>query len=183
MIRGNTYSNLELKYARPLADALIESAEFRQWALAGTCYQDRAASWRHDGEMQRAQRGRPSMTNPYWFNYWCGKDTRCSCRIGTAVETDILLIFEDDPVGRVALHVEVKRPGDSLGDGQAATYPRRAACWAMEATRPRGVVAHSEFATILACGENLADAPDVVAFDRVLFHSDIGKRLSPYPES
>jgi hypothetical protein len=34
------------------------------------------------------------MKNPYWFNYWCPKDSKCVCKVGTSLETDILLILE-----------------------------------------------------------------------------------------
>jgi hypothetical protein len=121
------------------------------------------------------------MTNPYWFNYWCGKDKLCRCKIGTAIETDILLVFSTAEVS-LALHVEVKRPGETLGDGQAATYPRRASCWATDATRPKRIVPHTEFLTVLACGVNLASDPDLAHFDRVIFHDEISQRISPYPE-
>ena len=121
------YSELELRYARPLASGLIANPGFREWMLLGTRHEGLARELQHDAHEQQTLRGRPSMTNPYWFNYWCGKDRKCECRLGTAVETDILLIFRHTAHRGLAIHVEVKRPGDTLGDGQAETYPRRAA--------------------------------------------------------
>ena len=81
------------------------------------------------------------------------------------------------------MHVEVKRPGEKLGDGQAATYPRRAACWAVEATRPKRIPSHTEFLTILACGENLLGNAELDHFDKVIFHREIARRIAPYPEA
>lgn len=176
------YSELELKYARPLAAGLIADHDFREWLLSGTRYERLARTARHDSALQQRQRGN-TMTNPYWFNYWCGKDRNCACRVGTAVETDILLVFDCEDKTALALHVEIKRPGDTLRSGQAVTYPRRAACWANEATRPRRIPPHSEFLTILACGSNLRGNPDLIHFDKVIFHDEIATHLNPYPDA
>ena len=123
------------------------------------------------------------MTNPYWFNYWCGKDSRCVCRIGTGIETDILLIFESANDRSVALHVEIKRPGEQLGDGQAESYSRRAACWANPGTRPRTVMPHQEFLTMLVCGRELTADKRLRFFDKVVFHDDVEKKVPAYPEA
>jgi len=176
------YSDLELKYARPIAVALAADRGFREWKLEGTPYADLAAVAHHDADLQRRLRARPKMTNPYWFNYWCGKDRFCACRVGTAVETDILMIFEVPAAQKFAVHVEVKRPNERLGLGQAETYPRRAACWANQTTRPKRIPEHSGFVTVLACGRNLADDPQLTHFNRVAFHDEIAERISGYPE-
>jgi hypothetical protein len=181
-VSGSKYSELELQYARPLATGLIEDPSFRAWLLAGTHYGQLAAEARHDADLQRRTRARPAMTNPYWFNYWCGKDRDCDCRIGTAIETDILLIFEAADGERFAVHVEVKRPNEQLGVGQAITYPRRAACWANSATRPSRVPDHSGFVTVLACGSNLAGNPEIGHFDKTVFHDAIAEHLHGYPK-
>lgn len=181
MVKTN-YSELELRYARPLASGLTGNPAFLQWMLAGTRHEQLAQSATHDADAQRLRRGQPTMRNPYWFNYWCGKDQLCTCRIGTAIETDILLIFECNGTG-LAIHVEVKRPGEKLGDGQAATYPRRAACWADEASRPKRIPAHTAFLTLLACGDNLVGSEEVAHFDKVVLHKEIANWISPYPEN
>lgn len=182
MTIGSNYSDLELRYARPLASGLIANDAFREWAFVGTRHERLAFGARHDGAGQRARRGLPNMKNPYWFNYWCGKDRLCECRIGTAVETDILLVFSCLGDTDLAVHVEVKRPGDTLGDGQAATYPRRAACWANDISRPKRIPPHREYLTVLACGSNLEGNPELAHFDKVIFHDDIAEWLRPYPE-
>jgi hypothetical protein len=123
------------------------------------------------------------MKNPYWFNYWCGKDTRCVCRIGTGIETDILLIFNCASGRRLGVHIEVKRPGERLENGQAESYPHRAACWANPATRPRTVLPHDEFLTMIACGRDAAGDERLGHFDKILFHDEVAKRISIYPES
>jgi hypothetical protein len=117
------YSELELNYARRLADGLINSGFFRRWFLAETRY---AYDYSLAGPIAKSQSSlrSPKMKNPYWFNYWCGKHSdRCSCRIGKAIETDILLVLERDDSRRLALHIEIKRPGEGLRVGQAESYP------------------------------------------------------------
>lgn len=175
------YSDRELKYARPVAGALLENSSFRRWLLTGTKFGPTILAARPVGEIQGARRS-PGLKNPYWFNYWCGKDSRCTCRIGTGIETDILLIFDCPNDRRLALHIEVKRPGDRLGDGQAESYPRRAACWADPSTRPRPVLPHDDFLTMLVCGRDLKSDRRLKHFDKVIFHDEVAKQISVYPE-
>jgi len=84
------YSEKELKYARPIANAILESCEFRQWLLAGTTHELISKKAIPIGNLQAKLRS-PGMKNPYWFNYWCGKDKNCSCRIGVASREIIFL--------------------------------------------------------------------------------------------
>lgn len=116
------------------------------------------------------------------MHFQCGKDSRCACRIGTGIETDILFILRC-PDGRcVALHIEVKPPGEQFGNGQAKSYPRRAACWANPDTRARTVPLHQDFLTALVCGRELASDPRIQHFDKVVFHDEIACRIKAYPE-
>jgi hypothetical protein len=175
------YSELELNYARPLADDLITSSSFRKWFIAGTRYAHDYSLARPIGKSQSSLRS-PKMKNPYWFNYWCGKDSDCCpCRIGAAIETDILLILERDNSRRLALHIEIKRPGEALRVGQAESYPRRAECWVNLTTRPRTVPSHQDFLTTIVCGRNLGSDPRLGFFDKVVFHDEVANQLEPYP--
>ena len=175
------YSELELRYARPVANGILQDREFRQWLLSGTRHGTTWLDAQPVGAIQGTLRS-PGIKNPYWFNYWCGKDSRCSCRIGTGIETDIFLILEGIDQRRLGLHLEIKRPGDTLGDGQAASYPRRAACWTNPATKPRTVIPHQEFLTMLVCDRELETNPDTRFFDKVVFHDEVVERIRPYPE-
>lgn len=175
------YSEAELRYARPVANAILESGDFRKWLLAGTKHEKLALEARPVGDAQGSLRSQ-TMKNPYWFNYWCGKDARCECRIGTGIETDILLILDCANGRRLGLHIEIKRPGEHLGDGQAESYPRRAACWANSDTRPRTVLRHDDFLTMLVCGRDLASDERLKYFDKVIFHDDVAERIEVYPE-
>ena len=174
------YSDLELKYARPIANAILSDGDFRSWFLSETRLGEKVKLAIPVGEAQGRLRS-PTIKNPYWFNYWCGKDSRCTCKIGTGIETDILLILAYGE-RKLGLHIEVKRPGEMLGNGQAESYPRRAACWADAETKPRTVLSHDDYLTVLVCGENLASDPRLSHFDKVIYHSDVRPRLKIYPE-
>lgn len=176
------YSELELRYARPVAEAILHNRDFCCWLLQGTKYENATTGAKFLGELQRSLRS-PTMKNPWWFNYWCGKDSKCACRIGTGIETDVLLICEYAADRRLALHLEIKRPGDHLGHGQAESYARRAACWANAATRPRTVPPHQDFLTIPICGRDLAGDPRLQLFDKFVFHDMIAEKIAPYPEA
>ena len=175
------YSALELPYARPVAHAILESDAFRDWFLAGTKHEASLVNARPVGATQGGLRSK-TMTNPWWFNYWCGRDSKCDCRIGSGIETDILLMLDCINGRRLALHIEIKSPGDGLRDGQAESYPRRAACWAQQLTRPRTVLPHHDFLTVLVCGRDIASDPRLSYFDKVVFHDEVAQIIQVYPE-
>ena len=178
------YSHKELPYARPIANAILNSGDFRRWLLAGTTHERDAAQARPIGEAEQRRLRHLKKENPHWwFNYFCGKDAKCSCRIGTGIETDILIILNIYDDRRLCLHIEVKRPGDHLGDGQGESYSRRAACWANSNTRPKTVPFHHEFMTILVCGRELEYDNRLSWFDKVLFHEDVARQIQNYPDS
>jgi hypothetical protein len=179
------FAELELRYVRPVARAIQEDSAFRQWLLRGTKrHGDSVVSACPVDKDVQARLRSPAMKNEYWFNYWCGKDAikKCTCRIGTGIETDILFILDCQDGRRLGLHIEVKRPNERLGDGQAESYPRRAACWANPDTRPRTVPPHENFLTVLVCGRELLSDERTQHFDKVVFHDEIAQRIKPYPE-
>lgn len=176
------YSASEFLYARPLANAILSDEMFRRWFLAGTKFADIASGSHALPEPQAILRTTPKARKWWWFNCFCPKDGHCSCKVGTGLETDILIILEATDGFRFAVHVEVKPPDKNLESGQAETYPRRAECWANPATRPQTVLAHDSFVTILACGDNLKSDARCAKFDKTVFHRDIEKRISPYPD-
>jgi hypothetical protein len=175
------YSELELRYARPIANGVLENDAFRSWLLAGTKLGDGICQSLPVGRVQAELRSQ-TMKNPYWFNYWCGKDARCACRIGTGIETDILIILDCPSGRRLGLHIEIKRPGEHLGNGQAESYSRRAECWATPSTRPITVLPHQDYLTMLVCGRELERDPRLRFFDKVIFHDKIADQILPYPE-
>lgn len=175
------YSESELRYARPLASSFLQDVAFRNWVLQGTPHHEDYHRAVPLGEAQRILRS-PTIRNPYWFNYWCGKDSRCECRIGTGIETDILIVLERADSRRLGVHIEVKRPGEHLGNGQAASYPRRAACWANPKTKPRTVPLHQDFVTLLVCGRELVNHEQAIFFDKIICHDEVEQHIGTYPE-
>ncbi len=176
------YSKNEFLYARPLASALLTNASFREWFLSRTKLGAIAREACPLAELQASLRTTPSARKWFWFNVFCPKDGSCECRGNKGIETDILLVFKSPDDARFAVHVEVKPPNEDFLPDQAESYPRRGACWANAVTRPRTVVAHDNFTTILVCGENLRSDLRRSAFDDTHFHLDIEKWLSPYPD-
>jgi hypothetical protein len=175
------YSKLELPYAQLVADAILESSAFRQWLLAGTKHENGALQACPIGVIQGSLRS-SGLKNPYWFNYYCSKDAKCACRIGTGIETDILLILDCANDRRLGLHIEIKGPDGRLENGQAESYPLRAACWANPNTRPKYVWPHEDFLTMLICGRELESDGGLQFFDKVVFHDDLVTRIPGYPE-
>jgi hypothetical protein len=176
------YSKNEFPYARPIANALLTDASFREWFLADTKFEAIAREASPLAELQASLRTTPNARKWFWFNVFCPKDGSCECRGEKGIETDILLVFKSSDKSQFAVHVEIKPPNEDFLPDQAESYPRRGACWANAATRPRTVVAHDSFTTILVCGENLRSDLRRSQFDDTRFHQDIEKWLSPYPD-
>jgi hypothetical protein len=186
------YSTLEFRYARPLARAIVTQPEFRAWLLRRTKVASIARDLCPMPKLQATKRNTKDQKRWYWFNHFC-RDT-CSCQVeqwlpedGRRTETDILIIFKEPTGSRIALHIEVKPPGEGWDDKkrkwQAETYRRRAECWATNPEmRPPTVLEHRNFVTLLACGTNLRDDPRNKLFDDYFVHDEIAEQISPYPD-
>ena len=175
-----SYSERELRDARPVANAILNDRRFREWLLSGTqneSYKDSEPAGDTQGTYQSK-----NLTNPYWFNYWCSKDRKCECKIGSGIETDIFLVLVRPSAERLGLHLEIKRPNDRLREGQAESYPRRAACWTNPNTRPKTVMPHDHFLTILIGGRELNDREIISHFDKVIYHDEVARIIPTYPE-
>jgi hypothetical protein len=108
------YGKQELLYARPFAEALVSSPEFRSWALSRTPFKECAgdAMLLHDEMLARR-----SVGTEYWWRSHYTKACLCSgCR---EQEIDLLAIFRSS-AQCFALHVEVKHPRDRFKPNQAA---------------------------------------------------------------
>lgn len=177
------YSPKEFPYARPIASALIGDPTFREWFLQDTPFGKVAGQAEALCDEQAALRTTQSSRRWFWFNVFCTLDGACMCRgEDTGIETDIFLVLRLPDASRLALHVEVKRPGDDLSPGQEMAYSRRAACWLQEETRPRTVPPHDMAITALVCDAALASDPRAKRFCATVRHDEIAARLSPYPD-
>ena len=172
----------EFLYCGPIAHALLTDPAFRHWFLQETKFADCARAAVPLTAEHASCRTTPNSQKWFWFNCFCPLDRSCLCRIETGIETDILLIFAAPDRPRFAVHIEVKRPGENFNPGQAESYPRRARCWATDSTRPSTVPRHHDFVTVAVCDERAKADPRSRAFDDVVLHADIAKKIAPYPD-
>ncbi|WP_148912561.1 hypothetical protein [Maritimibacter alkaliphilus] len=164
-----------------IATAAFSDASVRNWLIQGTRFETAYRDAISLHELQAAIR--PGTKSPFYENYWCGKDTRCACKVegSRAIETDMMIFLENSGGRRLGIHIEMKRDGEALSPGQAETYPRRAACWASPATRPRRVLPHHEWMTAIFCGDREIGSPALSPFMRQIGHSEAGRILPEYP--
>ncbi|SIO67014.1 hypothetical protein SAMN05443247_11633 [Bradyrhizobium erythrophlei] len=120
------YGSVEYQYARPIAQGLVEDADFRRWVLLKSKFSDASEARILHREM-KAHRNNPTAE---WWRFYFAEGCRCLGCSGK--ETDIFAMFEDAAGFRFAIHFEIKQPKDKFkADGvQARGYPLRAECWA-----------------------------------------------------
>lgn len=178
------YSEKALQHLEPLAQAVFESGEVRDWLLSGTkAYQGHAGAVAIPEE-QRSCRWRTGPTKqPFWANYWCGLDTGCVCRPenSTAIVSDAIFFLRNAEARTLAIHVEFKQPAEALSPGQAEAYPRRAACFAKPNATRNSHVPHEDWVTVLVCHHSLLSDERVKFFDRVVTHKECASRIAGWP--
>lgn len=175
------YSGRAQPYLDAIGAAIFANGILRDWIVAGT----RADAWRGAVSLHDRQRALTPKTQkqPFFCNYFCGLDSRCTCRPdGTkGLETD-LMAFLQDAQGRIlAIHLEYKHPREELSPGQAAAYPMRAACWATGTYRPKRVMPHHDRLCVILCDPAFHTASELAHFDRVISHTDAAARVPGWP--
>ncbi len=168
-------------YLDAIAAAIHAGQDIRDWLVAGT----RGDAWRgalslHDRQHALRRKG---QKQPFYCNYHCGLDSRCTCRPDgtTALETDLMAFLAHDTGKVLALHLEFKHHREPLKPGQAAAYPMRAACWARGDHCPRTVMPHDAWMTVIVCDPAFHPAAELAHFDRVLSHADAATRIPGWP--
>lgn len=128
-------------------------------------------------------RARPGTKQPYYSNYRCGKDSRCTCRIegSRALESDAIVLVENNKGRRCAIHIEVKREGEGFSFGQPEAYRLRAECWASGSYRPDSLPAHQDWLAICTHGQDLAHHQGLASFDKTFTHRDLSQLIPGYP--
>ena len=175
------YSDKELPYAIPVAEGLLKAPSFLNWLIAGTRMEEAFANATPMAELQFSMRGKTKA--PFWFNYWCGKDTRCECRIGTGVETDIFLVFATQADRRMALHIE-DEDGLETASATVRPSPTRAVLPVGRRSLPdlmSRIPEHHDFLTILVAGPEIMADPRHRHFDKLVTHADISRFIPNYP--
>ena len=156
--------------ANALADRIAMGAfcyqAVRDRLLRDTRHQSAYEGARSLHEEQAGLR-RAGMKQPFYVNYFCGRDAACDCRAGAdkSLETDLMLFLEGKGGRRLALSIEIKTEGDRLRTGQGAAYPLRAACWQSGRTGYDAIVPHDDWLTVLFCPKADLDHPEARHFD------------------
>ena len=178
------YSEKAQPYLDAIACGVFSSEAVRNWLILGTSAQETYESARVLIDEQRAVRRASKPTKqPFWANYWCGKDTRCECRIdgSKGLESDAIFFFENLKGRRLAVHVEYKHPQESFGYGQAECYPLRAACFAKTHRQRKTLNAHDDWTTVIFCGDESLQDQRLRNFERIIPYSEAQQNLSGWP--
>jgi hypothetical protein len=178
------YSERAQPFLDAIADGVFTSQSFRDWLILGTPAEaEYIGSSALIGE-QRAVRWRSKPTKqPFWANYWCGLDSRCTCRIegSKGLESDAIFFFRNQSSRVLAVHVEFKHPRESFGFGQPEAYPLRAACFASTYQKRPTLNAHQDWTTVIFCGAEALSDSRLSNFHRVISHSEAAKVIAGYP--
>jgi len=178
------YSSKAQPFLDAIAAGVFASQEIRDWLIRGTPVEEKFIGSNVLIDEQRTVRWRTKPTKqPFWANYWCGRDTKCTCRLkdSKAIESDAIFFFRNS-FGRIlAVHVEFKHPNETFSIGQPEAYPLRAACFVKTCGSRATMNRHDEWTTIIFCGpETLSDAR-LSNFQRVITHSQAAEMLGSYP--
>lgn len=180
----SAYSSKAQPFLDAFAQCMFGDIDFRDWVLEGTSLEKSYAQSTILIEEQRAVRWRISPTKqPFWANYWCGRDARCTCRIegSKGLESDAIFFIKSTNERRAAVHIEFKHPGEKFGFGQPEAYPLRAACFAQTHSRRPTLNAHDDWTTVLICSEEDRSDPRVSCFERSLTHTELSHRIPLWP--
>jgi len=178
------YSGKAQPYLDAIAESVFTSQDVRNWLIAGT-----TAEASYNGsevliDEQRTVRWQKRRTiQPFWANYWCGRDSRCACRIegSKGLESDAIFFFRSSSRRILAVHVEFKHPKEAFGFGQPEAYPLRAACFAKTHHERQTLNAHDDWVTVIFCGlESISDRT-LSHFQRVITHAEAARMIVRYP--
>jgi hypothetical protein len=178
------YSGKAQPYLDAIAESVFTSQDVRDWLIMGTPVEAKYARSGVLTDEQRAVRWRTKPTKqPYWANYWCGLDSRCTCRIAGSkgLESDAIFFFRNSSDRVLAVHVEFKHPNEAFSFGQPEAYPLRAACFAKTHHRRPTLNAHDDWTTVIFCGAEARSDQRLSCFHRVITHGEAARMIRTYP--
>lgn len=80
------------------AESVFTSQDVKDWLIKGTPVEVDYVGSRVLIDEQRVVRWRAKPTKqPFWANYWCGRDSSCTCRIegSKGLESDAIFFFSN----------------------------------------------------------------------------------------
>jgi hypothetical protein len=180
------YSGKAQPYLDAICESVFTSQDVRDWLIKGAPVEAAYAGASVLIDEQRAVRWRTKPTKqPFIANYWCGRDSRCTCRIygSKGLESDAIFFFRNGSNRVLAIHIEFKHPKEAFMFGQPEAYPLRAACFAKTYHDRPTLNAYHDWTTVVFCGlETLAD-PRLSYFQRVINHDEAARMIRAYPSN
>jgi len=180
------YSGKAQPYLDPIAESVFTSQDVRDWLITGTPVEvDYVGSGVLIDEQRTTRWHTRPTTQPFWANYWCGRDSRCTCRIdgSRGLESDAIFFFRNSSDRVLAVHIEFKHPNESFQFGQPEAYPLRAACFAKTYRERPTLNAHDDWTTVIFCGSEALSDQRISYFQRVITHSEATKMIAAYPSN
>lgn len=178
------YSGKAQPYLDAIAAAVFQSQDIRDWLIRGTAAEVSYAKAGVLIDEQRAVRWRLKPTiQPFWANYWCGRDSKCTCRIdgSKGLESDAIFFFRNGSGRILAIHVEFKHAREAFGFGQPEAYPLRAACFAKTFHSRATLNPHHDWTTVIFCGSESLSDPRLSHFQRIITHDEAVRIIPAYP--
>jgi hypothetical protein len=178
---GLAYSGKAQPYLDAIARAVFASQQVRDWLLQGTPAE---ASYRGSVAMEDGPRLiRSGTKQPFWANHFCGRDSRCICRVdgSRALESDAIFFLRNASSRVLAMHIEFKHSREAFQLGQPEGYPLRAACFARTHQERSTLYPHDDWTTSIFCGPEALTDPRLVHFQRVIPHDEARSMIPGYP--
>jgi hypothetical protein len=180
------YSKKAQPYLDAIAASVFTSQEARDWLIKGTPVEVKYVGAEALIDEQRAVRwARGPTKQPFWANYHCGRDSRCTCRIegSKSIESDAIFFFRNSSKRILAVHIEFKHANEAFKFGQPEAYPLRAACFAKTYHQRRTLNPHHDWTTAIFCGPDCLADPKLSHFQRVITHDEAAQTIASYPTS
>jgi len=177
------YSGKAQPYLDAIAECVFTSRDVRDWLLRGTPVETNYMGSGVLTDEQRAVRwSREPTKQPYWANYWCGRDSRCTCRIegSKGLESDAIFFFRNKSNRILAVHVEFKHPREPFGFGQPEAYPLRAGCFVKTHHERATLNEHHDWTTVVFCGAESLSDQRISNFQRGIA-GEAAKMIATYP--
>jgi hypothetical protein len=178
------YSGKAQPYLDAIAEGVFTSHEVRDWLIKGTPAEASFTGSDVLIEEQRVVRWRSKPTKqPFWANYWCGRDSRCTCRVegSKGLESDAIFFLRNGSDRILAVHIEFKHPNKAFSLGQAEAYSLRATCFLKTYHERATLNAHHDWTTVIFCGAKSLSDQRLSHFQRVIMHGEAVEMIRGYP--